>query len=100
MAKKKSTAQHGGPREGSGKPTFFRGRYANGGHVAPLRMSNEAYEILDGLRARLTEQLQKRAGYEKWTVSRNTYIEGLMLRFKQRSGSGALTLDDLFRLDR
>ncbi len=95
--KKKKIAEkgtHGGSRAGSGKPTFFRGKYTGNGKKAPLQMSEEAYDMLDANRAKLEAELAKRpgTGFAR-EVSRNTFVEALTRKYGK-----ALTVADLFRL--
>lgn len=97
LAKKKETTGHGGFREGSGKPTFFRGKYAaSGGRSSSLTMSGEAFEIADARTKQLSEELGK-GNHPDGTpsfVSRNVLIEALLRRFAK-----SLTLADIKRLD-
>lgn len=94
--KKDQTGTHGGFREGSGKPTFFRGKYSGDGKKASIQMSEEAFDLMDDQRDALTKELQARPGKGfPREVSRNTYLEALI----RKAGKG-LTVADIFRLDK
>lgn len=94
--RQKNAGQHGGRREGSGKPTFFRGKYTGDGKKASLQMSEEAFDMLDKFRAKLETELVKRPGdgFPR-ELSRNSFLEALV-----RKAGGSLTTADIFRLDR
>jgi hypothetical protein len=95
---KKKTEGHGGFREGSGKPTFFRGKYAtSGGKSSSLQMSAEAFGIADERTIALSAELTrgKHPDGTPRSVSRNVFIEALIRRFAR-----SLTLADILKLDR
>jgi hypothetical protein len=89
--KKAKTGQHGGSRPGSGKKVWFRGK---GDTEKPLvmRMTQDAWNILDAKRDELAVASIKEAGID---VGRPDVVEALI-----RKHGRTLTLGDLKRLSK
>jgi hypothetical protein len=95
--------KHGGRRAGSGRPSFFRGKYARAERplykktLPPTTMvlTPQARKLLDAKCKALTRELQQQTQNPKARVSRNVVMEALV-----RLHGSTLTLSAIRRADK
>jgi hypothetical protein len=91
----------GGRREGSGRPSLFRGKSASADkpmfkHIVPpttINITADARKILDDKSAELTREYKQNTKNKKARVSRNVIMEALLRKHGEK-----LTLGDITRL--
>jgi len=98
----KKTNNKGGRREGSGRPSFFRGKthsaedplYTTVSPPQTILLTRTGLKSLKRVEKRLTKEYQVRTGNKKARVSRSVVVEALGRIYGEK-----LTLDQIIRED-